>query len=284
MKPVIGESNPPNSIVDGAAAKEPTVVPAKTPTPSRIARWAEWIFSYEPSYLPLFVLWCIGVIWAVVEMMRSLPSLIKPEEAGVLASPLRTIVTIQLFLGFLHQFVVFRCIHVFDSERALWADRFPDFIGTRLEWILRLLILLSLLAVGGELPLLLTHIRDSYHAHLHEIPPYTYPLCSVILYGLLVAWDVSAALRRPDENKLFRRLAHLFWHGWHPPALSQIFFYSDLLCLIFWSAILSWAKEGRIGAVSVLSVILTLVFFLVVTVYRIISHVKSQSHSPVAAV
>src|SRR4051794_4543804 len=104
MNETSGQSRQVNPTTDltSLSQKEPTLVPSTTPATSRLIRWLEWIFSYEPSYLPLFVLWCLGVIWAVFEMMRSLPTLIKPDEAGVLTDALRILVTIQLVLGFGH--------------------------------------------------------------------------------------------------------------------------------------------------------------------------------------
>jgi hypothetical protein len=273
-----GNSETANGSESDKPPKEPVVVSSTADVNEKISRVLyTWFFSYEPSYFPLLLLWALGAVWAVFEIVRAFPKLIKPAEAGVLAPSLPIIIGLQLLLGLFHQLIVFRCIHVFDSERAVWSPRFPNFLGTRLEWVLRVLILVSLLGAGGEVPLLIKHIRDSWEGHLHEVPPFTYPLCSVLLYTLLVTWDVAGAFRRPDPRRRYEKFKHLFWHGW-PPGLQHVYFYSDLLCLIFWAGLLSWAAQERIGAGGLLAVLLSTAAFTFVTIFRIISHVRSQRH------
>ena len=285
MKPENGEQNLPNNSPDEEVVdekitvgiEEPELVPTTTPTICRTFRWiSRWIFSYESTYLPLVILWMLGVVWAISEMMRALPAIIKREEAGAFTLYFIILVKFQLLLGFLHQFVVFRCIHIFDSEKEIWASRFPNWIGTSWEWGIRAMILLSLLGVGGEIPLLAKHIRDSYHHHLHEIPIYTYPLCSVILYFLLIIWDICGAISAPQRDNKLLKLWKLLWPA-RPLTLRQVYFYSDGLCFIFWIAILWCAKDNRIGPLSFLFVISTTIIFTVMTIYRFAYHVKSQA-------
>ena len=285
MKPEAGVQNQPNHQPDetiineehATGASTPVVVQTSINPARRVLRWISMqVFSYESTYLPLVFLWVLGVIWAISEMVRALPVIIKPQEAGILTPLFIVIIKIQLALGFSHQFIVFRCIHVFDSNREVWKERFPNWIGTRIEWFLRALILLTLLGAGGEIPLLAKHIRDTYHHHLHEIPFYTYPACSVALYCVLNAWDIAGALRAPQPSSKLLKFWKLLWPS-YPLTLRHVYFYSDALCLIFWLAILWCTKDMRIGAISFLSVLLTFILFVAMTVHRIYSHVKSTA-------
>lgn len=124
-------------------------------------------------------------------------------------------------LTLLHQLLIFRSLHVLDTDAQVRA-KFNGWFGRPIEWGLRFFAILFLLCVGGEIP----HVVSDFLNIKTEITYSLYPLFSVILFVILFGWDVGLLITVPTQRGT-----------WPIHTDGQYFICSDFLGLLNWLAL-----------------------------------------------
>lgn len=230
--------------------------------------------EHHCTYLAAFFVWAIGVIWASTELVIHSGTYINSDNIGKLSPVLFFITVIQLLLGFIDQFLAFKSIHDLDTNPTNWSKEFPNWLGRRSEWMLRIMIVFCLLAVSGEIPILIKHIVEGIYEDRRVLPIFVYPLSATLLYLLMTIWDVGGIKHgREMRNGLSeQRLKDIdYWLQ---------FIISDLLALVFWLSILIITLMKSLkdyfpslsnldGSYFVLVPLATLLLFAITMIYRL---------------
>ncbi len=203
-----------------ASSTELRAVTATVASPRR------WI--HHPTFVISLVVWLLGMIWGVVQIMLSLSHMDGiPNSVRFWAWPI--FVLMLLFAG-LQQFLVFECIHNFEQHRDFWQSQ-NRWLYTDQECRLRLTIVILLLIVGGEIPLLFREVLNSVLNGHYDLPVYVFSLSSALLYSSLLRWDCSAARFQQKRVRQLFAIKTLVADQW---TFDQQFFYSDALGALLW--------------------------------------------------
>ena len=196
---------------------------------------ARWLKSFGATYLVAVVVWISGAISSLSEAYAILTAGVG--SAGGLAWFYQFVLSVLIVISLAHQGLVFHSLHDLDHNTALRSS-LRGWLDTRTEWCLRVLCVVMLLCVAGEIPHLLSKIgaivggnatmTSTAREALTTSQSY-FALYSAVLFFFLLVWDLGAKL----------------WSETKPPpgeARERAYLWSDLGAFCAWvlMAVAQW--------------------------------------------
>src|SRR5438067_695735 len=106
----------------------------------------------KPTLALSCLVWFLGALFAVIETSRLTGSFCTPSALGVLCDYVKWCLFAMSAFTLLHQMLIFYTIYKFEERDAEFKNLYRDWVGTNFEVFLRLLAIIMILCVGGELP------------------------------------------------------------------------------------------------------------------------------------